>query len=49
MPELVDALKQEVEKAFGRKIKVTSDCEHLSDKILMITKLKISAQTLRRF
>jgi tetratricopeptide (TPR) repeat protein len=42
-------LQEEVEKVFGRKILIASDCDSLSKDIYQQTQLKLSLNTLRRF
>jgi tetratricopeptide (TPR) repeat protein len=45
----VTLLKEVVEKAFGRKILIASDCDSLSKDIYRQTNVKLSLNTLRRF
>ncbi|GEO08169.1 hypothetical protein [Segetibacter aerophilus] len=45
----VTFLKEEVEKTFGRKILIASDCDSLSKDIYRQTNVKLSLNTLRRF
>jgi hypothetical protein len=42
-------LKQEVEKLFGKKITIATDCTQLSKLVLQATNENISSQTIRRF
>src|SRR5687768_6710853 len=47
--EVLQNLKEEVERIFGRKILTASDCQDLSNDIYKQTKEKVSLNTLRRF
>lgn len=46
---MIEDLKSEVEKVFGKKVASRGDCEQLSDEIYLITKQNLNYNTLRRF
>ena len=46
--EILNLLKEEVERVFGRKILTASDCQNLSKDIYQQTKSGLSLNTLRR-
>lgn len=47
--EMYGALRGAVEKTVGREMKTTSDFDHLAAHLLEMTKVRISAMTLKRF
>ena len=46
---LIDQLRNEVEKTYGRKILSSADCQQICIEIHQKTKLRVSFNTLRRF